>query len=80
MFLFATGAWLSAEGSRSIIWDDLLPKESKTFDDPFDELTEEQLLDLGMVARIRFLLGSEKISADGSDAAEAKKLVAKLEG
>lgn len=73
----AAGIAGSAE-PREISWDDLLPKEAAGFDDPFEELSEEQLVDLGMVARIRYLLEAEKISADGPDAAEEKRLVAKL--
>ena len=60
-------------------WGDLLPKEEKPFDDPFKELGEDQLLDLGMIARIRFLLESEKVSPDGPDKKEEERLVAKLE-
>ena len=63
---------------RDFTWDDLLPKEQESFDDPFAKLTEEQLLDLGMIARIRYLLESEKIGADGADAKEEQKLVARL--
>ncbi|MGI9239548.1 MAG: DUF3299 domain-containing protein [Verrucomicrobiales bacterium] len=66
------------EAAAEITWDDLLPKEESTFDDPFASLTEEQLLDLGMLARIRFLLETEKISADGPDAKEEKTIVARL--
>ena len=61
-----------------ITWDHLIPKEEEPFDDPFLELTEDQLLDLGMIARIRFLLETEKISPDGPDAKEEKELLAKL--
>ena len=71
---------LKLEGSpTTLTWADLLPKEEAKFDDPFKELTEEQLLDLGMVARIRYLLETERIDPDGVDAQEEKRLVAELE-
>jgi nickel/cobalt exporter len=69
---------LFAEPVLELAWDDLLPKTEEAIDDPFADLSEDQLLDLGMVARIRFLLESEKISVDGTDAKEEKELVAKL--
>ena len=68
------------EEVKSITWEDLLPKEEEPIDDPFAELSQDQLLDLGMVAKIRFLLENDKIIADGPDAAEEKNLVAKLTG
>ena len=67
-----------AGDAREITWNDLLPKEEKPFHDPFAALTEDQLLDLGLVARIRFLIESDKTSADGPDALEEKELTAKL--
>jgi len=80
--ILGIGAWAEDEGEvQQITWDDLLPEaeeEGDAFDDPFAKLAEEQLLDLGMVARIRFLLESEKISADGPDSDEEKRLVARL--
>ena len=77
--LLAIALLASAEAQvREITWDDLLPKETVAFDDPFEKLSEEQLLDLGMIARIRFLIEGEKVSPDGPDAKEEKKLVAKL--
>lgn len=69
---------IHAEGAREITWEDLLPKEEAEFDDPFAKLSEEQLLDLGMVARIRLLIEREKVSAGGPDSKEEKNLVAKL--
>ena len=65
---------------QTISWKDLLPKQAVEVDDPFAALQEGQLLDLGMIARIRFLLESEKISKEGPDAAEEKRLVEKLTG
>ncbi len=71
----------AAQGEvRSINWEDLLPKDAASFDDPFAKLSEAQLLDLGIIARIRFLIESEKISLDGPDAEEEKVLVKKLGG
>lgn len=64
---------------RSLAWADLLPQDTETFDDPFAKLSEEQLLDLSMIARIRFLLESEKVEAGGADFEEEKRLAEKLE-
>ncbi len=64
---------------EELSWDNLLPKEKADFDDPFKELSGEQLQDLSMVARIRLLLKSEKIKPDGADAMESKQIAAKLE-
>lgn len=78
IFLLGTSPGSLSAQVREIDWNDLLPKEETPFDDPFADLTEEQLLDLGMVARIRYLLKSEKISPDGADANDEKTIVARL--
>lgn len=65
--------------ATTLIWNDLLPKEAVEFDDPFAELSEEQLLDLGLISRIRFLLETDRAEPDGPSAEEEKQLVAKLE-
>ena len=75
---FVVGVCPAQSVAETITWDDLLPKQEVPFDDPFEELSEEQLLDLGMVARIRYLLENEKTKPDGPDAKEEKVLVAKL--
>lgn len=41
-----------AEDTREISWDDLVP-ESAQFDDPFEELYEDQLYNLALIARYR---------------------------
>ena len=52
-------AWGEEIGSaRDVLWTDL--KAEFTFEDPFEELEEEQLLDLGIIARVQSL---EKRSA-----------------
>ena len=62
------GAEGQEEGAaRGISWADLLPKVEEPVDDPFQELEESQLLDLGMVARIRFLRDTGKLIAGGED-------------
>ena len=43
---------LSGEEVRDIAWGDLLPSEEEPFDDPFLELSEDQLLDLGMRGKL----------------------------
>lgn len=65
---------------RVIAWNDLIPKMDEPFDDPFERLSEDQLYDLRMIARIRFLIENGKIVEGGTDLAEEKKLVAKLTG
>ena len=78
--LFVLG-WAStgcAEDSLQITWNHLLPKSSAPIDDPFAKLSEEQLLDLGMIARIRYLMEGDKIASDGPDAKEEKRLVGRL--
>lgn len=66
--------------SRDVTWDDLLPGDDVAFDDPFAVLSEEQLRDLSMVVRIRWLIESDKAAPDGVSAAEEKRLVASLRG
>lgn len=82
LFVIALGlvwpAW--GEPVRDIQWSDLLPKEEATFDDPFAKLSEEQLNALSMIARIRRLIETERSSSDGLNAAEEKRLAAKLTG
>ncbi|MEM9236187.1 MAG: DUF3299 domain-containing protein [Verrucomicrobiota bacterium] len=68
-----------AAASLELTWSDLLPKAAAEFDDPFAELSEEQLLDLGMVARIRYLIEAKRVEPDGLDAEEEQRLVEKLE-
>ena len=61
-----------------VTWADLLPKEEPGFHDPFAELSEKQLLDLALIARIRLLLERETADPAGAMAREEKGLVAKL--
>jgi len=77
--LLLTGVAVGEE-AHEVTWADLLPKEPVAFDDPFEKLSEEQLRDLAMVARNRYLIENGKDDADGPNAAEEKRLVAKLEG
>mgnify|MGYP001812179374 FL=1 len=63
---------------RTITWDDLRPKQA-AFEDPFEELKGAQLVDLGLVARIRNKRDSGlRMSSDERDelAATEKKLTA----
>lgn len=62
--------------TRTLAWDDLRPVQ-KPFEDPFEELTGAQLVDLGLVARIRNKRASGlRMSSDERDelAAAEKKL------
>jgi nickel/cobalt exporter len=70
----------AGEEAREVTWADLLPKDPVAFDDPFEQLSADQLRDLAMVARIRSLIENGKSDTDGPNAAEEKQLVAKLEG
>jgi ABC-type nickel/cobalt efflux system permease component RcnA len=63
---------------QKISWDDLLPAAETAFDDPFVNLSSDQLSELGMIARIRRLLSEGKCSPDGTNAQEEKRLVAEL--
>ncbi len=67
----------SAE-SHAITWKDLLPEEEVHFNDPFEKLTEEQLHDLRMVARIRSLIENGKASPDGPSADEERRIIIRL--
>lgn len=49
----AVGIAAAADEPRDISWDDL--KAAVKFEDPFEKLTEEQLLDLGIIARVQSL-------------------------
>ncbi|GAA5477081.1 DUF3299 domain-containing protein [Haloferula helveola] len=69
----------AAEEAREVTWKDLLPSEAVEFDDPFAELSKEQLQNLGMIARVRNLLARDAIDPDGESARNEKKLVAELE-
>ena len=68
-----------AEDAREITWKDLLPSGLAKFDDPFAELSEQQLRDLGMIARFRSLLARDAIDSDGESAGKAAKLIAEFE-
>lgn len=77
MLLLAGPLW--AEGVREISWEDLIPKDKVEFDDPYAELSEDQLYDLGIIARVRYLLEKDLTTPDGADAKEGQRLEAKLE-
>jgi len=66
--------------ATEITWQHLIPKVPAGFDDPFAELSGEQLMQLAQVARIRRLLEENKIPADGPSAGEARQYVSELTG
>lgn len=68
----------SATEVREITWEDLLPTDQLEFDDPFEDLTKDQLRDLGMVARFRNLLAREAIDPDGESARNTAERIAGL--
>jgi hypothetical protein len=67
------GLMISVEASqlRQISWQDLIP-ETQAFDDPFEALTQDQLADLGFVARVRQLLALNKINESSPDVQRAR--------
>ena len=67
-----------ADSSREIAWEDLMPQKPIEIDDPFAELSAEQLTDVAQVARIRRLLEEELIPADGQSAKDEKRYTAEL--
>ena len=70
---------VTAEDAREIRWEDLLPSDPVKFDDPFAELTESQLHELGLIARYRMLRERDAIEPDGESAEQEKRLVAEFE-
>lgn len=56
----------SAEEARELTWDDLIPAELD-FDDPFEELTDAQLYNLGTVALYREKQASQEVVTDPSE-------------
>lgn len=71
----ALTAWAEEAKPRDVLWEDL--RAEFTFEDPFEDLTEEQLLDLGIIARVESLEkrdGGSRVS-DGmrKEVAEARK-------
>ncbi len=76
LLLFSSPAF--ADSSREIAWEDLIPQAPTEFDDPFADLSGEQLMQLAQVARIRRLLENDQIPADGPSAEDEKRSVAEL--
>ena len=68
-----------AQASREITWEDLIPQEQVEFDDPFADLTEDQLYELAMVARYRDLRQRGKLKPGGESAQSEAKFVVSLE-
>lgn len=76
--LLLVGGARAADGPQEITWQDLIPPVASEIDDPFAELTGEQLMQLAQVARFRRLLEENKISADGPSSEETKRSIAEL--
>ena len=60
-------------------WQDLLPNQTQAesnFVDPFAQLTPEQLEDLAILSRIRWLIASNKAEPNGASVQEAKEIEA----
>lgn len=68
---------IPTSGQQSWIdsWDNLLPnQEIATFDDPFAQLTPEQLSSLANLSRIHWLFKTGKASPEGPSGQEAKRI------
>jgi len=76
--LLLTGSPASAGNSREIGWQDLIVQTSAEFDDPFAELSGEQLMSLARIARVRRRLDNGLIPADGPSSKDEKRSVAEL--
>ena len=63
---------------RQITWGDLIPQAQAESDDPFAELTEDQLYELLMVARYRDLRQRGKLEPGGESEQSEAELVASL--
>lgn len=70
---------VQAQNARAITWEELIPQEQVEFDDPFAELTEDQLYELSLVARYRELRQRGKLESGGESAQSEAKYVASLE-
>ncbi|MDJ0716402.1 MAG: DUF3299 domain-containing protein [Prochloraceae cyanobacterium] len=56
-------------------WKDLLPSKTESnFEDSFAKLTSEQLEDLAILSRIRWLIKTKKAEPNGASAKEAKQI------
>nr|WP_321257924.1 DUF3299 domain-containing protein [uncultured Pseudodesulfovibrio sp.] len=75
LILFAVPALASAP---TISWDELRPDTAIQFDDPIAQLSQEQLRDLRIIKRIRWLIANKKSAPDGVSAQEEKQLVKHL--
>jgi len=75
-FFFAAVASAPAQTPRTVTWDNLLPPKTEYPKDPLESLTEEQRLDLGLVARAREIKNRTELAEDSGfleDAREAEK-------
>lgn len=61
----------------SVSWKQLSPDAGRN-NDPFAALTEDQLLDVALVVRVRSLVSQEKLPEDGADAVEAHEITKRL--
>jgi len=64
MGLLTAPAAAIAQNVHSITWDDLQAQASMEFDDPFAELSKEQLYDVSQIARYRELRQQGKTGSD----------------
>jgi len=65
-------------GAPITSWDDLRPANEIQFDDPIARLSQEQLRDLRIIVRIRWLIANHKSEPNGVSAREEERLVKHL--
>ncbi|MGD8293586.1 MAG: DUF3299 domain-containing protein [Desulfobacterales bacterium] len=65
-------------GAPITSWDDLRPANDVQFDDPIARLNQEQLRDLRIIVRIRWLIANNKSEPNGVSAREEERLVKHL--
>ena len=63
---------IAAADSPSIEWNDLIDARAQSFEDPYADLTENQVAELGIVVRTRALLEGAGLAVDELTQAEAR--------
>ena len=68
---------LAGESARQLSWEDLTVEVS--FEDPFEALSQEQLMDLSLFARVQGLLAADRSKVNEAMQVEANEAVARLQ-
>lgn len=74
LLLFLLCLFVGGQESKQLSWDDLIPKNSAAFDDPFERLNSEQLQNLSFIARIETLEKHRPESVNEASKAERDSL------